>query len=59
MKIFIESSSIFTGKVTLVFLSMARMMSVFSLDRFSFSAAWLIVIFAFSSVMLCQRYFCF
>lgn len=59
MKIFIESSSIFTGKVTLVFLSMARMMSVFSLDRFSFSAAWVIVALAFLSVIFNWGIFCF
>ena len=53
MNNFSEPSSIFTGNVTLVSLSIDRMMSVFSLERFSFSVAFFIVDFAFSSVMFC------
>jgi len=59
VNIFRVQSSIFTGKLTLVSLSAVRRMSVISLDRFSFSAAFFIIVFAFSSVILGWLFCCF
>ena len=59
VNIFREPLSIFTGKFIFVSLSVDRIISIFSLEMFSFSAACFIVSFAFSSVIYVYRFFVF
>ena len=51
MKIFVVPLSILTGKFVLVSRSVFRIMFSFSWERFSFCAAFLIIVFAFCSSM--------
>jgi len=59
VNIFVESSSILTGKLTFVSRSVFRIMFNFSCERFNFSAAFFIIVFAFSNSIYFLGCFCF